>query len=49
MRSIGERPVHDTKERVNTFFNFDQDSFQQRVELFKNFPVVRKTVRPGRS
>ncbi|NQT59535.1 MAG: hypothetical protein HQ557_11195 [Bacteroidetes bacterium] len=35
LHRTNETPVHDNKELVNSFFNFDKDSFQQRIELFK--------------
>jgi hypothetical protein len=34
--------MHDAKDRANTFFNYDKDHLQQRVELFKTLSRCRK-------
>jgi len=36
-----KRP-HDKSDRAKTFFNFDRDPFQQRIELFKTLSQIRK-------
>lgn len=40
--------LHDETDRVNTFFNFDRDHLQQRVELFKTLSELqkRRQIRP---
>jgi hypothetical protein len=34
--------VHDAKDRTNTFFNFDRDHLQQRVELLRTLSDIAK-------
>ena len=34
--------MHDVKDRANTFFNFDRDHLQQRVELLKTLSDIAK-------
>jgi len=40
--------MHDVKDRANTFFNFDRDHLQQRVELLKNLSDIpkKRQIRP---
>ena len=40
--------MHDVKDRANTFYNFDRDHFQQRVELLKTLSDIpkKRQIRP---
>lgn len=40
--------MHDVKDRTNTFFNFDRDHLQQRVELLKTLSDIpkKRQIRP---
>jgi len=40
--------MHDVKDRANTFFNFDRDHLQQRVELLKTLSDIpkKRQIRP---
>ena len=36
------KTIHNTKDRRNTFIDFDNDYFQQRIELFKELSEIKK-------
>jgi hypothetical protein len=37
-----KKVLHDKSDRPKTFFNFDRDPFQQRIELFKTLSQIQK-------
>ena len=47
-QKMKQQPIHDIKRRADTFFNFDSDHMQHKVELFKALSLCHKKrqVRP---
>ena len=42
MHKQKKKTPHDKSDRAKTFFNFDRDPFQQRIELFKTLSQIQK-------